>query len=97
MKATTERQPVLVTTEYRGVFFGYLVKNDAPQRVVLADARNCVYWSASVRGMFGLTSSGPDKDCKIGPPIPKITLYKITAVVEVAPEAVERWEEAPWK
>jgi hypothetical protein len=48
-----------------------------------------------VRGFMGLASTGPSKSCRIGPPA-DITLRKITAVVEVTPEAVAKWEAAPW-
>lgn len=91
------RQPVLVTTEYHGVFFGYLVENDAPQRIVLADARNCVYWPVSIKGFLGLAASGPNFECRIGPKASNLTLYKITSFAEVSLEAVQRWEEAPWR
>ena len=93
-KATTKERAVMVTTEHRGVFFGYADKTDG-ETIALKRARLCVYWSADVKGFMGLASSGPSNGCRIGPPA-DIALRKITAVVEVSPEAVKRWESAPW-
>lgn len=87
---------VLVTTEFRGVFFGYMTDAPKDSTVELMRARNCVYWSADVRGFMGLASTGPNKSCRVGPAVPKITLSKVTAVVEVSPEATKEWEKGLW-
>ena len=86
---------VLVTTEFRGVFFGH-VKDDskAPGEVTLAGARNCIYWSASCGGFLGLASKGPDRGCRIGAQVPEVTLYKITSVTPCTDDAVKAWEAA---
>ncbi len=86
---------VIVTTEHRGVFFGYADDING-ETIALRGARLCVHWSADMRGFMGLASMGPSKDCKVGPAA-DITLRKITAVLEVTPEAVARWESAPWR
>ncbi len=41
----TER-PVLVTTEYRGVFFGYAADTKG-DTIILKRARNCIYWPST--------------------------------------------------
>jgi hypothetical protein len=85
---------VLVTTEHRGVFFGYTT--DVTGEVInLRAGRCCVYWSTDLRGFMGLASQGPTQGCRIGPAA-DLQLRKITSVAEVTPEAVERWEKAPW-
>lgn len=89
-----DERAVLVTTAHRGVFFGYAEKTDG-ETIKLRGARLCVYWSADLRGFMGLASHGPNSSCKIGPAA-DIELRNITAVVEVSPEAVARWEKAPW-
>lgn len=100
-KAKTNRspksraRPVIVTTEHRGVFFGY-AKDTTGETITLDRARLCLYWSADVKGFMGLASGGPTNGCRIGPPS-SITLRKITAVLEVTAPAVEAWERAPWK
>ena len=85
---------VLVTTAHRGVFFGYATDTDG-STIKLRAARNCIYWSASVKGFIGLAASGPDKSSKIGPAA-NIELRDITCVAECSPEAVAAWESAPW-
>lgn len=86
-------KPVLVTTEFRGVFFGYL-KNDnkAPAEITLTKARNCIYWSSDCNGFLGLAATGPTSQCKIGAMVEAITLYKITSVTPVTKGASEKWE-----
>lgn len=92
--AENAERAVIVTTTYRGVFFGYATDTDG-ETIRLDRARNCIYWSSDVKGFMGLASGGPTKNCKIGPPA-AITLRGITSVVEVTPEAVAAWESAPW-
>lgn len=86
---------VLVTTEFRGVFFGY-IKNDKklPSEVTLTGVRNCIYWSADCGGFMGLAAKGPTKDCRIGDRVDEVTLYKITSVTPVSADAEKAWEKA---
>jgi hypothetical protein len=93
-RSKTKERAVIVTTEYRGVFFGYAEDTDGDV-IKLREARNCVYWSPSVRGFMGLAATGPDKESKVGPAA-DIEVRKITSVIECAPEAVAAWEGAPW-
>lgn len=90
-----KKQPVLITTEFRGVFFGY-VKDDskAPSEIVLTGARNCLYWHSSVGGFLGLAANGPNAQCKIGVRVPELKLYKLTSVTPVKPSAEKAWESA---
>ena len=87
-------RPVVVCTEFRGVFFGY-AKDTSGDSVKLRAGRMCVYWTAEMRGAPGLAKMGPDKGCRISPPA-DVELRKITAVFEVDADAVKRWEDAPW-
>ena len=89
----TERS-VIVTTQHRGVFFGYATDVDG-DIIKLRAARNCVYWSTDVRGFMGLASTGPTKSCKVGPAA-DISLPDITSVMECTPAATAAWESAPW-
>lgn len=90
---------VLVTTDKRGVFFGYLPEfpSDAPATITLERARNCVYWTQQTRGVFGLASKGPESGCRIGPAVPRLTLEGVTAVALCTDLAASRWEEGPWR
>lgn len=97
MKAKTTKETeraVLVTTAHKGVFFGYATETSGTT-IKLRSARLCVYWSADLRGFMGLASHGPNNNCKIGPAA-DIELRDITSVVEVTPQAVERWEKSTW-
>jgi hypothetical protein len=91
MENTTSRRPVLVTTEYRGVFFGY-VEDTSGDNVTLYNARNCIYWPSANGGFIGLASEGPAKGARIGATVEKIELRKITSVSEVAKDAAAKWE-----
>jgi hypothetical protein len=94
MAKKTDERAVLVTTAHRGVFFGHAIETDGDV-IKLRAARLCVHWSSDLRGFMGLASHGPGPGCRIGPAA-DIELRSITSVVEVSPEAVKRWEAAPW-
>ena len=85
-------KPVLVTTEYRGVFFGY-ADDTSGDVIELKRARNCIYWPSEQGGFMGLASDGPAKGARIGATA-DITLRKITAVAPVSAEAADKWETA---
>lgn len=100
VKAKIEKKAVVVTTEHRGVFFGYIPEGgDAllPGEITLARCRNVVYWPASAKGFLGLAASGPPSGSRVGPAAAEVTLYKITSVSTASPEAVEAWERAAWQ
>lgn len=92
--AKTSEKAVLVTTAHRGVFFGYASKTDGAV-IVLRAARNCIYWPTQQKGFLGLANMGPVDGSRIGPAA-NIELRDITCVAEVTPEAVKKWEAAPW-
>ena len=92
----TERA-VVVTTQHRGVFFGYL--NDDPvlaNTITLQRARMCVYWPSSSHGVLGLASDGPGKGAKVSPAVPRLALIAVTAVMDATARAVRAWENEPW-
>ena len=86
---------VLITTEFRGVFYGD-VKDDKklPDEITLNNVRNCIYWSSNCNGFLGLASKGPTPECRIGAKVKEIKLYKITSVTPVSKEAGELWDKA---
>lgn len=91
-----EQKAVLVTTQHRGVFFGYTEHGEQGGRITLRRARMAIYWSPAMRGVLGLAQMGPDAACRIGGAVDEIDLFGVTAVVACTPQAVERWEAAPW-
>jgi hypothetical protein len=86
-------RPVLVTTEYRGVFFGY-TEDTSGDTITLHNARNCIYWPSSTGGFLGLAADGPLAGSRIGAKANRIELRRVTAVADVTADAVKRWEEA---
>jgi hypothetical protein len=91
--AATKERPVLVCTEFKGVFFGYASKT-AGDTINLKRARNCLYWDRSVGGFVGLAEKGPNASCKIGATA-DMELRKVTCIVEVTPSAEKAWIGAP--
>lgn len=88
---------VLVTTEHRGVFYGFLVGEVAKAKVTLRAMRNITYWSEDVHSFVGLAATGPTKNCRISRPAgEESTVFDVTSVVAVTSEAAKRFEEAPW-
>jgi hypothetical protein len=92
---TKQLVPLLVTTTHKGVFFGYGTPTTESE-IRLEQAQMCIYWSADVKGVLGLASTGPTKNCKIGPVVPAITLRDVTSVVEASEEAATAWSKQPW-
>lgn len=93
--AKKAKRYVLVTTEFRGVFMGALESDDGT-KVTLSEAQMCTYWTSDTHGVFGLASKGPVEGCRIGPPVERLTIRKVTAMADVSDEAVARWKEEPW-
>ena len=90
-----KERAVLVTTQHRGVFFGYTAKTDGAV-ISLRAARNCLSWAREVKGFLGLANLGPIGDSRVGPPA-DIELRDITCVAECTPQATQMWESAPWR
>lgn len=84
---------VLITTEYRGVFFG-LVSDDADltQRTLtnIKSCRMAINWRNG-KGVQGLASDGPDNQCKIGSASDVEVMHGVTAVFTVTEEACKKW------
>ena len=86
---------VVVTTEFRGVFFGCLTFR-SDNVVELLDCRNCVFWSKETKGFIGLAVTGPTPGSRVGPAAAKTELRGVTSITECTDEAIARWESAPW-
>jgi hypothetical protein len=86
-------RPVLITTEYKGVFFGY-AEDTSGDDVVLTNCRNCIYWPSTQGGFLGLASIGPVDGSRIGERVSQFEARKVTGVAEVSAEAVAAWEGA---
>lgn len=84
-------RPVIVTTEHRGVFFGY-AEDTSGSTIHLKRSRMAIRFGTT-RGLVQLCESGPTSSSKISARA-DVEIRKITAVFEVAPEAVQAWEAA---
>jgi hypothetical protein len=82
-------RPVIVCTEFRGVFFGH-AEDTSGDVIHLKDARMAIYWGTT-RGVMQLAASGPTSESKISAKA-DIELRKITSVFEVSPAALKAWE-----
>jgi hypothetical protein len=89
----SDERPVLVTTEYRGVFFGY-TDDSSGDTIHLKNCRNCIYWPSAQGGFLGLASKGPVEGSRIGARVSRFEARKVTSVTECTPEAVAAWENA---
>lgn len=90
-KKQAAERPVIVCTEYKGVFFGY--SSDTSGDVIkLSRARMAIYWGTD-RGVMQLAETGPTSNSKISASA-DIEVRKITAVFELTPDAVAAWEAA---
>lgn len=89
-------KPVLVTTQHRGVFYGYLLAeaDETARTLVLYRCRNAIYWSGS-KGFLGLASDGPEKESRIGSVAPRVMLHDVTSVSDCTAKAAEAWDNWP--
>lgn len=87
----TARRPVIITTEFRGVFFGY-AEDTSGDSAHLTGARMAMIWGTT-RGINELAETGPTSKSEISARA-DIDIRKITAVFEVTPEAAAAWEAA---
>lgn len=91
-----DRVPVLVTTQHRGVFFGFALRGDIERKdlIVLTNCRNCISWSSQVKGFLGLASTGPTENCRIGAMAPEVFLHDVTSLSVCTEEAANKWQAA---
>lgn len=89
-----KEKAVVVTTQHRGVFFGY-ARETSGETIFLRASRVCVYWDESVKGFGGLGAKGPGENCRVGPPV-DMEVRDITAVIFCSEEATRAWESGPW-
>lgn len=83
---------VLVTTQHRGVFFGFVPDDQDmnARTMALKDARMAIHWGTT-NGVAELAHTGPTKTSRIGAPADIPALHDITAVWSVTEAAVAKW------
>lgn len=87
---------VVVTTEWRGVFFGRVASDaDLTSRVLrLRGARMAIYWPSRCRGIVGLAAIGPLDGSRVSPPADTI-IHGITAIMVASAAATAAWDATP--
>ena len=91
MATKSTKRPVLICTEYRGVFFGYAT-DTSETTVQLTGAKMAIYWGTT-KGVMELAHTGPTSKSKIGAPA-DVMLRGVTSVFEVTKEAESAWKQA---
>lgn len=87
-------KPVIVCTEYRGVFFGYADSEKiGDDTIVLAKCKMAIYWGTT-RGVWELADTGPTDKSKISAEAAAVQLRKVTCVIDVTAAAEGRWRNA---
>lgn len=86
---SNEKPFVLVTTQWRGVFAGYL-EDDRDTVVELSNVRCAIDWMTK-GGFLELADIGPNERSKIGNPAPRAKLQGITGTWYCTDAAKEAW------
>ncbi len=84
----SDKRPVIVCTEHRGVFFGH-AEDTSGCSIHLTGAKMAIRFGTT-RGVMELAETGPTELSKISAPA-DIEVRKVTAVFEVTAEAAEKW------
>ena len=90
-------KPIIVTTKFKGVFYGYLSddQDENAEILVLTKCRNAIYW-AGKGGFLGLAATGPEENSRIGAVAPlSVRLHGVTSLSECSSEAAKKWD--GWK
>ena len=82
-------RPVIICTEYRGVFFGY-AEDTSSDTIKLKEARMAIAFGTT-KGVMQLAETGPTESSKISAKA-DIEVRKVTAVFEVSAEAQAKWD-----
>lgn len=85
-------QAVLITTNNRGIYFGYLAKDNGAESVVLEQARVVVSWDTEHKGFLYLATHGPEEVAEVSPACERMTVYGIATMADCSPAATEAWD-----
>jgi len=87
------KKHVIVTTEYRGVFYGQIDPKEIKETTVtLSECRNVIYWHSELKGFLGLSSEGPNSKCTIGAKAGgDVVIHKVTSIAECSDKSAQVW------
>ena len=87
--------PVLVTTDNRGVYFGYYQTDaQAPAKIELTNARVIVEWNAGDQGFLAMAVSGPAGIAVVSVAVSTLTICGVASIAECTPEAAAAFDNA---
>jgi len=88
----TKKTAVLVTTEHRGVFFGWADTTTIPddRNITLTDCRMAIRFGTT-DGVLELAESGPTPQSKLSGTAPEASLGGVTMIAAVTDAAVAAW------
>lgn len=88
-------KPVLITTEYRGVFAGLIDDNQdlSARAMPLKEARMAIYWGTT-KGVMELCDTGPTSKSRISAVADIPMLHGVTAVFALSEGAWSKWQSA---
>lgn len=89
MTKVNKKRYVVICTDRRGVFGGWL-ESGGIGKVVLTEARQCLYWPSG--GVPGLAANGPLDGCRVSTAAPRLE-DTAHAVMDCSDEAQSRWIE----
>jgi hypothetical protein len=91
----TSTKPVLITTEYRGVFAGLIPADQdlTARSMPLKAARMFLYWGTT-RGLMELCETGPTSKSRVSAPADISMLHGITAIFDMTPTAWAKTQES---
>ena len=90
-----ERQ-VVVTTRHRDVWTGLATDDGESGTIVLTQARHVHYWDPETEGLSGLASRGPGPRSRLAPPVSRVRIRDVVAVLDASPIATERLRSVGW-
>ncbi len=82
---------VMITTEWRGVFAGFLVRDDEDKRVVELEQVRCAIDWETTGGFLELAEVGPSKRSRIGNTAPAAKIQGVTGIWHCTNAAMEAW------
>lgn len=96
-KSKAERYVVYASDSRPWVVCAGIVERQDARGVVLREARQAVYYTAPMGGLFGLSIKGPADGSRISGAAERVELGPHVVLLDCTPEARAAWERSPWR
>ncbi len=88
---TKGKMPVVITTEYKGVFFGYINPEDFQnEHIIIYACKMILYWGTT-EGLFELIEKGCNDDTKTSMTSSAFYARRVTSVAIPTPAAIKTY------